>query len=177
MFNVQHHCYTLTNRWAHSDTMKSTFTHRRRSTHDDSLSGYEFITHEGLISGSEDMVISRSAHSPTKAAPVRSFEELTAAVYPPNPTYDISEKPWLPGLQKPYLLLNANLVDPRSGVVHKGTSLHLAGGKIVKVAPTTSHDLNAEFTCAGQTVEKIDASQYFVCPGLIDCEFLRMPRA
>jgi imidazolonepropionase-like amidohydrolase len=50
-------------------------------------------------------------------------------------------------------------------------SLHLAGGKVVKVAPTTPRDLSAEFICAGQKVEKIDASKYFVCPGLIDCEY------
>ncbi|KAH9226131.1 hypothetical protein K456DRAFT_1754952 [Colletotrichum gloeosporioides 23] len=77
--------------------------------------------------------------------------------------------PWLPGPQTPFLLINANLVDPRAGIVHKGISLHLAGGKIIRVAPTTAHDLTAEFLCAGRKAQKIDASKYFVCPGLIDC--------
>jgi imidazolonepropionase-like amidohydrolase len=96
--------------------------------------------------------------------------ELKAAIYPPNPTYDISEKPWLPGPQKAYLLLNAKLVDPRAGVVHNNMTLQLAGGKIVRVSPTTAQDLAADFYCAGQKVEKIDASKYFVSPGLIDCK-------
>ncbi|KAL4937282.1 hypothetical protein BDV06DRAFT_215994 [Aspergillus oleicola] len=86
-----------------------------------------------------------------------------------NPTYDIAEKPWLPGPQTPYLLLNAQLVDPRAGVVHKGMSLHLAGGKVLRIVPTTERDINAEFYCNGQRVVKIDAGGYFVCPGLIDC--------
>ncbi|CAH0034610.1 unnamed protein product [Clonostachys rhizophaga] len=61
------------------------------------------------------------------------------------------------------------LVDPRAGIVHEGMSLHLAGGKVVKVTPTTSHDFNADFRYGEQQVEKIDASSYFLCPGLIDC--------
>jgi hypothetical protein len=110
------------------------------------------------------------SHPKIGTKPVKSFAELTATIYPLDPEYDIAEKPWLPGPQKPYLLYNAKLVDPRAGIVHEGMSLHLAGGKVVKVVPTTSHDLTAEFRYGEHQVEKIDASSYFLCPGLIDCE-------
>lgn len=89
--------------------------------------------------------------------------------YPPNPAYDITERPWLPGPQTPFVLLNAKLVDPRAGKVHYGMTLHLAGGKVVSVAPTTSKDLAAEFYHGEVIAQKIDASKYFICPGLIDC--------
>lgn len=102
---------------------------------------------------------------------IKTLDELKATIYPPDPKYDIAEKPWLPGPQKPYLLLKANLVDTRAGVVHKNMTLQLAGGKIVRVGPTTDAEVNGEFCCAGQKVEKIDASKYFVCPGLIDCQY------
>lgn len=100
-----------------------------------------------------------------------SIDEIKATVYPPNPNYDIAEKPWLPGPQTPYMLLNANLVDPRAGIVHRNTTIHLAGGKITKVAPTTPFDLADTFYLQGtsQKFTKIDASPYFVTPGLIDC--------
>ncbi|KAI0168504.1 amidohydrolase [Pestalotiopsis sp. NC0098] len=100
---------------------------------------------------------------------VESFAELTATVYPPDPQYDISEKPWLPGPQKAYLLTNAKIVDPRAGVVRPNMSLQLTGGKIIRISPTTARDVSSAVYYAGQKVEKIDASDYFVCPGLIDC--------
>ena len=102
---------------------------------------------------------------------VSTFDDLRSRIYAPDPTYNIAEKPWLPGPQTPYLLLNAKLVDPRAGVVHESMSLHLAGGKVLKVAPTTERDLKSEYYCNGQRVVKIDAGGYFVCPGLIDCMF------
>lgn len=101
---------------------------------------------------------------------VESFAELTATVYPPDPQYDISEKPWLPGPQKAYLLTNAKIVDPRAGVVRPNMTLQLAGGKIIRISLTTARDISSAVYYAGQKVEKIDASNYFVCPGLIDCE-------
>lgn len=119
------------------------------------------VAEDPLINGTE----ARSKNKDT----IKTLADLKATIYPPDPKYDIAEKPWLPGPQKPYLLLRANLVDPRAGVVHKNTTLQLAGGKIVRVGPTTDAEINGEFCCAGQKVEKIDASKYFVCPGLIDC--------
>ncbi|KAL4972485.1 major facilitator superfamily domain-containing protein [Aspergillus desertorum] len=100
---------------------------------------------------------------------LETFPDLLSTLQAPDPTYDTAEKPWLPGPQKPYLIHNARLVDPRAGIVHKNMSLHLARGKVVKVAPTTEKDTTAEFHCGGQKVVKIDARGYFVCPGLIDC--------
>jgi hypothetical protein len=93
-----------------------------------------------------------------------------ATMYPPNPNYNIAEKPWLPGPQTPFVLLNAKLVDPRAGKVNYGMTLHLAGGKVISVAPTTERDLVVDFYDGEKKAEKIDASKYFVCPGLIDCE-------
>jgi len=92
-------------------------------------------------------------------------------LYPPNPKYNIAEKPWLPGPQTPYVLLNANLIDPRASKVHKRMTLHLAGGKVVSVAPTTAKDLVADFYHGDVKAQKIDAGKYFVCPGLIDCAY------
>ncbi|KAL4954221.1 amidohydrolase [Aspergillus filifer] len=100
---------------------------------------------------------------------VSTFNDLRVRIYAPDPNYNIAEKPWLPGPQTPYLLLSAKLVDPRAGVVHEGMSLHLAGGKVLKVAPTTERDLKSEYFCNGQRVVKINAGDHFVCPGLIDC--------
>lgn len=133
----------------------------------DSVSSFEIINHETLKSDSNMTIPS---HPKIGTKPVRSFAELTATIHPPDQEYDTAEKPWLPEPQKPYLLYNAKLVNPRAGVVHEGMSLHLAGGKVVKVAPTTSHDLIAEFRYREQQVEKIDSSAYFLCPGLIYCE-------
>lgn len=137
----------------------------------DSFSGFEFISHSLDTEDNELNTATRQGHTASinNSSPIRSLADLKAAVYPPNPIYDISEKPWLPGPQKPYLLVNAKLIDPRAGVVRSNMSLQLAGGKIVRVSPTTANDLRADFYCGGQKVEKIDASKYFVCPGLIDC--------
>ncbi|KAL3479133.1 hypothetical protein BJX99DRAFT_255909 [Aspergillus californicus] len=136
----------------------------------DSVASFDFISYDEPIADYDTLPARlRSSNSNTDAHLVQTFEQLLTTVHAPNPTYDIAEKPWLPGPQTPYLLLNAKLVDPRAGVVHRNMSLHLAGGKVSKVAPTTPKDLNAEFFCNGQKVQKIDASRYFVCPGLIDC--------
>ncbi|KAF3764081.1 hypothetical protein M406DRAFT_258812 [Cryphonectria parasitica EP155] len=124
---------------------------------DSIASSFELVSHDPA--GEDEIALPH--RTPPRGGSERfvsTFAELKANVYPPDPEYDISEKPWLPGPQKPYLILNANLVDPRAGVVHKNMTLQLAGGKILRVSPTTPAD-----------VEKIDASKYFVCPGLIDC--------
>ncbi|KAF4879456.1 hypotheticall protein [Colletotrichum siamense] len=139
---------------------------QRKYSQESNISRFEFVTLEDLQHDSNQTA---SLGNERKHNLVQTLEELKSTIYPPNPSYDISEKPWLPGPQTPYLLTNANVVDPRAGVVHKGISLHLAGGKIIRVAPTTAHDLTAEFLCAGQKAQTIDASKYFVCPGLIDC--------
>lgn len=135
-----------------------------------SISSFEFVCRDPA--NAEEATTPLSIRTfPHDMEPVNTLAELKATIYPPNPTYDISEKPWLPGPQKPYLLLKANLVDPRAGVVHKNMTLQLAGGKVVRVGPTTETEVNGDFYCAGQKVEKIDASKYFVCPGLIDCQW------
>lgn len=90
-------------------------------------------------------------------------------LYPPNPSYDIAEKPWLPGPQAPYVIFDAKLVDPRNSVIREGTTLHLAGGKVVSVSSTTENDRICEFRHGDVKAVKIDAKGYFVCPGLIDC--------
>ncbi|KAJ0343243.1 hypothetical protein COL154_013464 [Colletotrichum chrysophilum] len=147
--------------------MRAVPTHsQRKYSQESNISRFEFVTLEDFQHDSNQ---SASLGDEGKHNLMQTLEELKSTIYPPNPAYDISEKPWLPGPQTPYLLTNANLVDPRAGVVHKGISLHLAGGKIIRVAPTTARDLTAEFLCAGQKAQKIDASKYFVCPGLIDC--------
>lgn len=103
--------------------------------------------------------------------PQTDYEDVDiTTLYPPNPRYDITEKPWLPGPQTPYVIFNAQLVDPRNSVVHKDVTLHLASGKLVSVAPTTKNDRVCEFTHGDVKAVKIDAKGYFVCPGLIDCE-------
>lgn len=135
-----------------------------------SESGFEFITYDGSLCGEDRTVSSRSPQAGHERRLVNNFSDLKAAVYPPNPEYNIAEKPWLPGPQKPYLIFNAKVVDPRAGVVRENMSLHLAGGKIVKVVPTTAHDREADFYYTGRKVDKIDAGGYYVCPGLIDCE-------
>lgn len=136
----------------------------------DSFASYEFISSDPAGDQERETLAIRSMSTPSKESPpVRSLAELKATIYPPDPAYDISERPWLPGPQKAYMLVNAKLVDTRAGTVRSGSTLHLAGGKVVRVAPTTPRDLTGEFYCAGQKVEKIDASKYFVCPGLIDC--------
>ncbi|KAL5040959.1 hypothetical protein BDW71DRAFT_201755 [Aspergillus fruticulosus] len=131
----------------------------------DSISSIGFISHD------ETTPISNTqSHYPAREETfVETFPDLLATLQAPDPTYDIAEKPWLPGPHKPYLILNARLVDPRAGIVHNKMSLHLARGKVVKVAPTTEKETTAEFHCGGQKVVKIDARGYFVCPGLIDC--------
>ncbi|KAF3061321.1 hypothetical protein GL218_03967 [Daldinia childiae] len=100
---------------------------------------------------------------------VHSFAELRSTIYPPNPDFDIAEKPWLPGPQQPYLLVNAKIVDPREGKVHEGMSLQLVGGKIVRISPTTPAHLAGDLIFNGKRVVRIDAGDYYVCPGLIDC--------
>ncbi|TVY82943.1 Uncharacterized protein LSUE1_G003143 [Lachnellula suecica] len=102
--------------------------------------------------------------------PQTGYEDVDiTTLYPPNPRYDIAEKPWLPGPQTPYVIFNAQLVDPRNSVVHEDVTLHLAGGKLVSVAPTTENDRVCEFTHGNVNAVKIDAKGYFVCPGFIDC--------
>lgn len=96
-------------------------------------------------------------------------DEVDIRFSAPDPNMDISQKPWLPGPQTPYVLVNAKLVDPRASKVHMKTTLHLAGGKVVSIAPTSSRDLVATFYHGSVKAEKIDASEYFICPGLIDC--------
>ncbi|KAJ4389657.1 hypothetical protein N0V93_007129 [Gnomoniopsis smithogilvyi] len=134
----------------------------------DSMSTFELVSQNQASLDETAALLNKTRLSQGREA-VSTFAELKATIYPPDPDYDISEKPWLPGPQKPYLLVGANLVDPRAGVVHKNMSLQLVGGKIVRVGRTTDAEENGEFCCAGQKVEKIDASKYFVCPGLIDC--------
>lgn len=87
----------------------------------------------------------------------------------PKPNYDISERPWLPGPQKPHVIINAQVVDPRNSVVHKSQTLHLAGGKIVSIQETTEQDRRLDFYHGEVKAVKVDAEGYFVCPGLIDC--------
>lgn len=132
------------------------------------ISGFEFIN----IDESDDhkCEINLQQRPRMGHSHVESFADLTATVYPPDPQYDISEKPWLPGPQKAYLLTNAKIVDPRAGVVRPNMTLQLAGGKIIRISPTTARDISSVVYHAGQKVERIDASDYFVCPGLIDCE-------
>jgi hypothetical protein len=99
------------------------------------------------------------------------LEEVNIDFYPPDPDYDIAEKPWLPGPQTPYVLIGANLVDPREKKVHKNMTLHLAEGKVYSVEPTTPSDSHTDFYHGTAKAQKIDASKYFICPGLIDCKF------
>lgn len=135
-------------------------------TSDDS---FEMIKHESPLENfTTDLKDDLNAPRATQSF-VTSFSELQSTIYPPDPNYDIAEKPWLPGPQKPYMLVNAKLVDPRAGIVKKGMTLRLAGGKVLSVAPTSSNDLKADFMYAGQKVQKIDVKDFFVCPGLIDC--------
>lgn len=146
-----------------------TMDRARRSGSRDSFSNFEFVSKD--VMGDDIGILSVGAESSLgeRLSQVRTLAELKAAVYPPDPAYDISERPWLPGPQKAYMLVNAKVVDPRAGTVHPNMTLHLAGGKVMRVAPTTPKDLTSEFYCAGQQVTKINASKYFVCPGLIDC--------
>jgi hypothetical protein len=104
---------------------------------------------------------------------VNSFSDLQATIYPPDPDYNVAEKPWLPGPQTPYMLVNANLVDPRAGIVRKAMTLRLAGGEVLSVSATSANDLKADFIYMGRKVQKIDVKDFFVCPGLIDCEIPR----
>ncbi|KAL4877787.1 hypothetical protein BJY04DRAFT_230379 [Aspergillus karnatakaensis] len=136
----------------------------------DSISDFDFISYEEPPSSSHTLPLHPKNAHPTPNPPlVSTFSDLLGTLHAPNPDYDIAEKPWLPGPQTPYLILNAKLIDPRSGVVRNNMSLHLAGGKIVRVAETTERDRNADFFCNGVKVVKIDAREYYVCPGLIDC--------
>jgi imidazolonepropionase-like amidohydrolase len=82
---------------------------------------------------------------------------------------EISYRPWLPGPQKPYVLINAKLVDPRTSTVLPKRTIHLAEGKIVHIKSTKQSDLVNEFYYGDVKAQKIDASDYFICPGLIDC--------
>jgi imidazolonepropionase-like amidohydrolase len=82
---------------------------------------------------------------------------------------EISYRPWLPGPQKPYVLINAKLVDPRNSKVHPNTTIHMAEGRILNVVPTKPSDFVNEFYQGDVKAEKIDASAYFISPGLIDC--------
>lgn len=149
-------------------SFKTRMTRRQESR--DSFASFEFVSREPVTSDEDEILSVKTRSKPhDESPPVRSLAELRATIYPPDPAYDISERPWLPGPQKAYMLLNAKLVDPRAGTVRCNTTLHLAGGKVVKVAPTTPGDITGDFYCAGQKVAKIDASKYFVCPGLIDC--------
>ena len=91
-------------------------------------------------------------------------------LYPPDARYDISERPWLPGSQKPFVFVNANIVDPRASKIQKGVTLHIAGGHIVSVEPTTPKDEVGEFFFGSTKAQKVDASRFFICPGLIDCQ-------
>jgi hypothetical protein len=103
------------------------------------------------------------------------YEEIDfdiTTLEPALPDYDISERPWLPGLQMPYVIFNAKLIDPRAGKVRENMTLHLAGGKIASVSPTTSRDHVLDFYHGKTKAMKIDAGGYYVCPGLIDCVFL-----
>lgn len=153
---------------SHMYTMVSSVRRTVASSPRNSMSSFELVSRAPADPDETAVLLSNTTLSHGK--PVNTFAELKATIYPPDPEYDISEKPWLPGPQKPYLLVKANLVDPRAGVIHKNMTLQLAGGKIVRVGPTTDAEVTGEFCCAGQKVEKIDASKYFVCPGLIDCQ-------
>ncbi|KAH6680534.1 hypothetical protein B0J14DRAFT_578841 [Halenospora varia] len=97
------------------------------------------------------------------------LEDINIEFYPPDPNYDIAEKPWLPGPQTPYVLIGAKLVDSREGVVHENMTIHLAGGKVHSVVPSEDHDMHTDFYHGTVKAVKIDASKYFICPGLIDC--------
>jgi imidazolonepropionase-like amidohydrolase len=108
--------------------------------------------------------------TPSSGSIEDDYEEVDiTTLYAPNPNYDIAERPWLPGPQIPYVLLDAKLVDPRNSKVHLNMTLHLAGGKVLSVAPTTLKDHSMDFYHGQVKAQKIDASKYFVCPGLIDC--------
>lgn len=149
-----------------------------RSAIAENLDDYEFIrsprTPTSSVGVSEMLFTPSSPLNGANHTFVQSFDELRSAVYPPNPNYDIAEKPWLPGPQRPYLIVNARIIDPRAGKVHSDMSLQLAGGKILRVFPTIPAHLSEDFVCNGQKVVKIDAREFFVCPGLIDCElFIR----
>lgn len=138
---------------------------------DSDVSGFEFVEMATPRTSSDSLspLFQHASTISDNHRQIQSLAELTATIYPPDPHYDISERPWLPGPQKAYMLLNAKLVDPRAGKVHYNMTLQLAGGKVVKVTPTSSKDKEGEFFYAGKPVIKINASKYFVCPGLIDC--------
>lgn len=69
------------------------------------------------------------------------------------------------------MITNAKLIDPRNAVVHENLTIFLAEGKVLNIRPTENEDLYTDFLIGDMMAESIDASGYFVCPGLIDCEF------
>ncbi|KAK4549375.1 hypothetical protein LTR36_006372 [Oleoguttula mirabilis] len=132
-----------------------------------SSSALEFVSRSQDTAFAHSTVCSRDSQPSAKS--IQTLSELRSTLYPPDPTYDISEKPWLPGPQKPYLIVSAKLIDPRAGIVHSPMTIQLAGGKVVRVVPTTAEHTTSDFFSGGQQAIKIDAEGYYVCPGLIDC--------
>jgi hypothetical protein len=96
--------------------------------------------------------------------------DIEIDIYPPDPNYDVAERPWIPSRQTPYIIVNANLVCPRESKVHDRMTLHIADGKVHNVAVTVLNDLQTDFYFGEVKAVRIDASKYFICPGLIDCE-------
>lgn len=62
------------------------------------MSRFEFVTLEEFQHHSNQ---SASLGDERKHNLVQTLEELKSSIYPPNPSYDISEKPWLPGPKTP----------------------------------------------------------------------------
>ncbi|KAF4462955.1 amidohydrolase domain containing [Fusarium albosuccineum] len=137
---------------------------RSSTDHRDHLSKFRSVAVNDDFAHVDSLIDDSTPNNSRKQQPT-SFREPTNKMYAADPNYGISEKPWLPGLQTPYLIYNANLVDPRAGKIVEKMSLHLARGKVQKVAPTAED----EFMSDGREVIKVDAKDYYVCPGLIDC--------
>lgn len=75
-------------------------------------------------------------------------------------------KPWRLPQQTPYILHNANVVNPVDGTILSNATISLSGGKILCVTQTPPDQLDAKDVSPENVV---DLQGKYVCPGLIDC--------
>lgn len=94
------------------------------------------------------------------SSPLSSF-------YPPPTTGDVNlaVKPWIAPPPAPMTFINASIVDPEKGILLKGMTLKIRDGLVHSLKKTSNHD--QEDLLKEEKV--IDAREWYLCPGLIDC--------
>ncbi len=118
--------------------------------------------------------------------PMQMSVDDPTSFYPVDPKLDIGAKPWVKPAAKPLTFISkglrnirpprsvsshadfppsdANIVEPASGKLLTSMTLKTKDGKITSLSKTSSAD---RYEYVGQV---IDAKDYYLCPGLIDCE-------